>query len=166
MVIFANHTVLVNKSGKEYAIQDSAAPIKNPEGAILGVVLVFSDVTEPRSLSRQISYQASHDMLTGLINRHEFENRLKRVLETAHSLSTNNALCYLDLDQFKLVNDTCGHIAGDELLRQVSKLLQEIAEFVENEALLEKLREIGVDYAQGYWIAHPRPIEDEEIFKS
>ena len=121
----ANHTVLVSKSGTEYAIQDSAAPIRGLDGEILGVVMVFSDVTEARSLSKQISYQASHDMLTGLINRQEFEIRLDRVLETARSLSTNNALCYLDLDQFKLVNDTCGHIAGDELLRQICKLLQD-----------------------------------------
>ena len=121
----ANHTVLISKSGKEYAIQDSAAPIQGSEGKVLGVVLVFSDVTEARHLSKQISYQASHDLLTGLINRHEFENRLKRVLETARSLSTDNALCYLDLDQFKLVNDTCGHIAGDELLRQICTVLQD-----------------------------------------
>ena len=121
----ANYTVLVSKSGTEYAIQDSAAPIQGLEGEILGVVLVFSDVSEARRLSKKISYQASHDMLTGLINRHEFENRLDRVLETARSLSTDNALCYLDLDQFKLVNDTCGHIAGDELLQQIGKLLQD-----------------------------------------
>ena len=121
----ANHTVLVNKSGAEYAIQDSAAPILDPKRKILGVVLVFSDVTEARRLSRQISHQASHDALTGLINRLEFERRLKRVLETALSETTNNALCFLDLDQFKLVNDTCGHVAGDELLRQVSRLLQD-----------------------------------------
>jgi len=121
----ANHTVLVSKSGTEYAIQDSAAPIQGLEGEVLGVVLVFSDVTEARSLSKQISYQASHDMLTGLINRHEFESRLDRVLETTQSLSTDNALCYLDLDQFKLINDTCGHVAGDELLRQIGTLLQD-----------------------------------------
>ncbi len=121
----ANHTVLVSRSGTEYAIQDSAAPIQGLKGEILGVVLVFSDVTESRRLSRQISYRACHDTLTDLINRGEFERRLKRVLETAQSTSTDNALCYLDLDQFKLVNDTCGHVAGDELLRQVSRLLQD-----------------------------------------
>ena len=120
----ANHTVLVSRSGVEYSIQDSAAPIKDQEGETLGVVLVFSDVTEARRLSLQVSYQARHDVLTGLINRREFEQRLNRVIETARNLSTHNALCYLDLDQFKLVNDTCGHVAGDELLRQVSRLLQ------------------------------------------
>ena len=121
----ANHTVLLSKSGKEFAIQDSAAPIIDQKGKILGVVLVFSDVTEARRLSRQISYQASHDALTGLINRLEFERRLERVLDTAQTEKTNNALCYLDLDQFKLVNDTCGHVAGDELLRQVCRILQD-----------------------------------------
>ena len=125
IVGLANHTVLVSKSGEEYSIQDSAAPIKNREGEIFGVVLVFSDVTESRRLTLQISYQARHDALTGLINRREFEERLHRVIETAREVSTQNALCYLDLDQFKLVNDTCGHVAGDELLRQVSKLLHE-----------------------------------------
>lgn len=119
----ANHTVLVSRSGAEYAIQYSAAPIQDRKGKILGVVLVFSDVTEARRLSRQISYQACHDALTGLINRCEFERRLDRVMQTARRASTENALCYMDLDQFKLVNDTCGHVAGDELLRQVSGLL-------------------------------------------
>lgn len=124
IVGLANHTVLVSKSGEEYAIQDSAAPIRDPSGSVLGVVLVFSDVTEARRLSRQISYEASHDGLTSLPNRKEFERRLERVVTTAHTESTENALCYLDLDQFKLINDTCGHIAGDEVLRQVGKVLQ------------------------------------------
>jgi diguanylate cyclase (GGDEF)-like protein/PAS domain S-box-containing protein len=124
IVGLANHTILVSRSGTEHAIQDSAAPIRDPTDEVLGVVLVFSDVTEARRLSREISYQASHDGLTGLTNRQEFERRLKRVVETARNSSTNNALCYLDLDQFKLINDTCGHVAGDEVLRQVSSLLQ------------------------------------------
>jgi diguanylate cyclase (GGDEF)-like protein/PAS domain S-box-containing protein len=119
----ANHTLLLSKSGAEYAIQDSAAPIKDSTGAVLGVVLVFSDVTEARRLSRQISHEARHDGLTSLPNRQEFKRRLERVVETARAESTQNALCYLDLDQFKLINDTCGHVAGDEVLRQVSALL-------------------------------------------
>lgn len=119
-----NHTVLVSRTGKEVAIQDSAAPIKDRDGQIIGVVLVFSDVTEARRLSQEMTYQASHDSLTGMINRREFEHRLNRVLETARAEHTENAFCYMDLDQFKLVNDTCGHVAGDELLRQISQLLQ------------------------------------------
>jgi diguanylate cyclase (GGDEF)-like protein/PAS domain S-box-containing protein len=120
-----NHTILVNRLGKEFAIEDSAAPITTQEGEVLGVVLVFKDVSEARRLSQQVSYQASHDALTGLINRIEFERRLQRVIETAHTQSSLNAFCYLDLDQFKLINDTCGHIAGDELLRQLGSLLEQ-----------------------------------------
>ena len=124
VVGLANHTILVSRSGKEFAIEDSAAPITTDQGETLGVVLVFKDASEARKLSRQISYQATHDALTGLINRAELERRLERVLETARAESTQNAFCYLDLDQFKLVNDTCGHVAGDELLRQLGKFLQ------------------------------------------
>ncbi len=123
VVSLANHTILLSRSGNEFAIEDSAAPIVTDRGEVLGVVLVFKDVSEARKLSQQVSYQATHDVLTGLINRAEFEHRLHRVLETAQTESTQNAFCYLDLDQFKLVNDTCGHIAGDELLRQLGKLL-------------------------------------------
>ncbi len=124
IVGLANHTVLLSRSGVEYAIEDSAAPICGKDGSVLGVVLVFKDVTTARQLSQQISYQATHDALTGLINRREFERRLRRVLDTAQGESTENALCYLDLDQFKLVNDTGGHVAGDELLRQLGQVLQ------------------------------------------
>ncbi len=71
-----------------------------------------------------LSHQASHDVLTGLVNRREFEDRLKRALVRTHEHGLEHALCYMDLDQFKAVNDTCGHIAGDELLRQLSLLLR------------------------------------------
>ena len=136
VVGLANHTVLLSRTGEEYAIQDSAAPIKYPNGETIGVVLVFSDVTRARQLSHQIAYQASHDALTGLINRHEFERRLARVLETAKTSATDNALCYLDLDQFKLVNDTCGHMAGDELLRQIANLFKESVRYRDSFARL------------------------------
>jgi diguanylate cyclase (GGDEF)-like protein/PAS domain S-box-containing protein len=86
--------------------------------------LVCRDVTEAHNLSQELSYQASHDSLTGLVNRRELENRLARVLETARAESSHHALCYLDLDQFKVINDTCGHVAGDELLRQLSDVLR------------------------------------------
>jgi diguanylate cyclase (GGDEF)-like protein/PAS domain S-box-containing protein len=124
IVGLGNHSILVSRSGTEYAIQDSAAPIADSTGEVMGVVLVFSDVTQARRLSRQISYEAAHDGLTGLANRKEFERRLDRVVGTARAESTDNALCYMDLDQFKLINDTCGHVAGDEVLRQVSNLLR------------------------------------------
>lgn len=88
------------------------------------VCTVMLDITEAHELSRKLSYQAMYDALTGLVNRHEFESRLERVINTARQDQTENALCYLDLDQFKVINDTCGHIAGDELLRQLGQVLQ------------------------------------------
>jgi diguanylate cyclase (GGDEF)-like protein len=87
--------------------------------------MVFSDVTAARQLQREISHQAAHDSLTGLVNRREFEQRLSRVLDTARNEASEHALCYLDLDQFKVINDTCGHAAGDELLRQIAVLFQQ-----------------------------------------
>jgi len=86
--------------------------------------IVCRDVTEAHNLSQELSYQATHDSLTGLVNRRELENRLARVLETARTEDSHHALCYLDLDQFKVINDTCGHVAGDELLRQLSEVLR------------------------------------------
>jgi diguanylate cyclase (GGDEF)-like protein len=83
------------------------------------------DVTELRGLTRQMSYQATHDALTGLINRHEFERRLEEVLASAHAGSGHHVLCYLDLDRFKAVNDTSGHLAGDSMLREVATMVKE-----------------------------------------
>jgi len=122
-----NHTLLISRDGSEYGIEDSAAPIRDKEGHVLGVVLVFHDVTEPRRLSGEISFRASHDALTGLINRAEFEARLRRLLQQAHVDGGKHSLLFIDLDQFKLVNDACGHAMGDQLLMQVSKLLANTA---------------------------------------
>lgn len=121
----ASHTLLISRNGDEYGIEDSAAPIRNREGQVLGVVLVFHDVTEQRRLAGEMSYRASHDPLTGLVNRAEFEARLRRTLEKAHQDRSLHALLYIDLDQFKLVNDACGHSVGDQLLQQVAKLLRD-----------------------------------------
>lgn len=88
------------------------------------VLVVSEDITEARRLSQQLSYDASHDALTNLFNRREFEIRLQRALETAQAEDVQHAVCYLDLDQFKIINDTCGHIAGDELLRQLAVALK------------------------------------------
>ncbi|MCB1741402.1 MAG: EAL domain-containing protein [Gammaproteobacteria bacterium] len=87
------------------------------------VLLAHHDISETRQLSRQLEYQARHDALTGLINRHEFERRLEALVDSARADGAEHVLCYLDLDQFKVVNDTCGHVAGDELLRQVSRTI-------------------------------------------
>ncbi|HQU14815.1 MAG: EAL domain-containing protein [Gammaproteobacteria bacterium] len=109
---------------REFAVKITAAPLRARERQVIGAVLVFHDVTELRTLARQMSYQASHDVLTQLINRREFETRLRQALVSARESSREHALCYLDLDQFKLVNDTCGHGAGDELLRQLAARLK------------------------------------------
>src|SRR5215831_3212207 len=120
----ADHAVLITRSGTEVAIQESAAPICDRAGRVIGAVVVFHDVTRERRLKRALSWQASHDALTGLINRREFDNRLHAALLSAQRGEGSYALLYIDLDQFKLVNDTCGHPAGDRLLRDVTGLLQ------------------------------------------
>ncbi|NEO54543.1 MAG: EAL domain-containing protein [Okeania sp. SIO3B5] len=124
IVELGNHTILVARDGQEYAIEDSAAPIKTEDDEILGAVLVFRDVTDKRKLRNQIFWQAQHDSLTGLLNRREFEKFLENSLEEVNQYNQVHTLAYIDLDRFKIVNDTCGHKAGDELLRQVTLLLQ------------------------------------------
>lgn len=121
----SSQTVLVSRDGEEFGIEDSASPIRNERNELLGMVIVFHDVTEQRRLAGEMNYRASHDALTGLVNRGEFETRLRRVLHAAHEDRSEHALMYIDLDQFKLVNDACGHSAGDALLQQVSQLLNE-----------------------------------------
>jgi len=125
VITLAENSVLINKEGNEVPIQDSAAPIRDRIGNVIGAVMVFHDVSKESRLFRKLSYQASHDNLTGLINRREFENRLVTALDDAHNKpDQTHALLYLDLDQFKVVNDTFGHTAGDELLRQISNVIQ------------------------------------------
>jgi len=121
---FSDNVILKAKDGKELSIDNSAAPIRSREGEIIGAVLVFRDVTQERELTRRLSWQSCHDALTGLINRSEFENRVTQTLQILSTSPNHHAICYLDLDQFKIINDTCGHLAGDELLRQLSFLLQ------------------------------------------
>ncbi len=120
----AADTMLVRRDGSQVAIEDSAAPIRDAAGETQGVVLVFHDVSSAREIAGKISHQASHDALTDLINRREFEQRLTRVLAGSDLQGKGHALLYLDLDQFKVVNDTAGHTAGDELLKTVSGLLR------------------------------------------
>lgn len=115
------HTQLVSRTGEHYAVQDSAAPIRDSDGKIHGAVMVFQDVTEARELNRKISHQARHDTLTGLMNRCAFEERLQNALSRSQE---QHVLCYLDLDKFKIVNDTAGHVAGDALLKQIAHVLK------------------------------------------
>lgn len=115
---------LRRRDGRDVAIQDAVAPIRDDESRIIGAVLTFRDVTVNRRLARELSHQAAHDTLTGLANRAEFELRVAAILALPLAERGEQVLCYMDLDQFKIVNDTCGHAAGDELLRQLSKLFQ------------------------------------------
>ena len=100
------------------SIEVLASPIRDSSDDITGAVIVFHDVSELRSLSK-MTYQATHDSLTGLINRREFERRVSQALDNARNSDGRYVLCYLDLDNFKVVNDTSGHIAGDELLKML-----------------------------------------------
>lgn len=122
----ANNVHLGSSAGVTYAIEYTAAPIRDKSGEVYGGILTFRDVTEIRSLSAQLSYQASHDTLTGLVNRNEFELRLRQALANARTDDQEYVLCYMDLDQFKVINDTCGHAAGDELLKQLAAVFKSL----------------------------------------
>ena len=112
-------------NSKEYSVEVTASPILGPTKSFSGTVVVIHDVSEIRGLTRQISYQAAHDALTGLINRREFERQLEEAIDVAHSKAALHVMAYLDLDWFKAVNDSCGHIAGDNVLREVASLIRE-----------------------------------------
>ncbi len=113
--------VLWRRDGTSFPVQYSVNPLRE-QNDTTGAVVVFRDIAEARAMARKMDYLATHDALTGLINRAEFERRLEHALASARR-GAQHALCYLDLDQFKIVNDTCGHVAGDELLRQLSSVL-------------------------------------------
>jgi len=117
-------TILSCRDGRELAVDVSAAPIRDRSSRIVGAVLVLKDVTGERQRAVELAREARHDSLTGLVNRREFEQRLSRALASAADLGRQHALLYLDLDRFKIVNDTCGHAAGDRLLRDISGVLQ------------------------------------------
>jgi diguanylate cyclase (GGDEF)-like protein len=108
----------------ERLVEVTAAPLRDEVGDLTGAVLLLHDATESRGLTRQISYQAAHDALTGLVNRREFERRLQEAVEGTRRGDGNHVLCYLDLDRFKAINDTGGHQAGDSLLRDIAKLVR------------------------------------------
>ncbi len=160
----------------EHSVELTASPIRASEGAIEGVVVVFHDVSEMRGLTRQMSYQAAHDALTGLINRRELERRLEEAIDNARREKANHVLCYMDLDRFKAVNDTCGHMAGDALLREVASLIKDQVRDSDSVARiggdefgmllmgcpLEKARQIAGDVVQA--VADHRFVWQDRIF--
>ncbi len=120
----SEHAQLLRSDGREIAVQISASPIYDRVGRIAGSVLILHEVTAMRQQVRRMSYEARHDPLTGLYNRREFQERLGDAVERAREEKKPSVLCYLDLDNFKTVNDSGGHVAGDELLKQVAALLR------------------------------------------
>ena len=117
--------LLSRTNGSERSIELSASPIRNDVKELVGAVVLLHDVTELRGLARQMSYQATHDALTGLVNRREFESRTEEAIDSGQRGDGQHVLCYLDLDRFKVVNDTSGHLAGDSMLREVAKVLRD-----------------------------------------
>jgi diguanylate cyclase (GGDEF)-like protein/PAS domain S-box-containing protein len=117
--------VVSGDGDRERSIEVSVSPLRDALGEISGTVIAVRDVSDLRGLTRQMSYQASHDALTGLVNRREFEHRLQEAIESAQGGGHRHVLCYLDLDRFKAVNDECGHTAGDSMLREVAALIKD-----------------------------------------
>lgn len=116
--------ILIDKEGEQLVIHQVATPIHNQVGDIIGAVMIFRDVSKSHRLASRLSWQASHDELTQLVNRREFERQLDHVIALAQGDGSVHCLCFLDLDKFKVVNDTCGHVAGDELLRQLADMFK------------------------------------------
>jgi diguanylate cyclase (GGDEF)-like protein/PAS domain S-box-containing protein len=117
------HTTLVRPDQTIVPVKLVGSPIRHRD-ALTGAVLVLHDVTREQHYVEQLSWQASHDALTGLVNRREFEHRLEALLAQPRPVGREGSLLYVDMDQFKLINDTCGHQAGDEMLREVCRMLQ------------------------------------------
>ena len=122
---------LTNGQGESIIIETLACPIYDyvsgdDKGSLKGVVIVFRDVSHAKRLQQNLIYQASHDSLTNLYNRNEFERQLSIVAKSAHKNNQNHHLIFIDLDRFKVVNDICGHIAGDKVLREISQLMQSL----------------------------------------
>lgn len=119
----AEGVVLRRRGGAEVVIHERAAPIRDRNGHAIGIVLVLRDITHERALAARLEHQATHDSLTGLTNRREFETRLGAAIDDHRARGTEYALLYLDLDQFKVINDTCGHAAGDALIQKIAWLI-------------------------------------------
>lgn len=113
------------KNGELYWAEEVISPIMNTAGEITHFIALQEDITEVRRISDEINFQTTHDSLTGLLNRRQFENELTRIVEHAHKHHSHHVLCFIDIDQFKIVNDTCGHMAGDDLLRQIGNLIRD-----------------------------------------
>lgn len=126
IVGLANHTILRSRSGEEYAIEDSASPIRSRAGQVIGCVIVFRDVTQKRTLLHQVTHQANYDALTDLPNRYLFQDRMKQMIVQANRLKHIVTLFYLDIDHFKKINDSAGHPLGDLVLKEVGRRIRSV----------------------------------------
>jgi diguanylate cyclase (GGDEF)-like protein/PAS domain S-box-containing protein len=121
---FDKHIAMINAAGRIFPVEALASPLHDDKNRIVGAIFVFHDVTASRELTRKISFHEMHDPLTGLYNRSKFKQRLEELIKDARKNNRQHALCYCDLDEFKIINDTCGHLAGDQLLKQIAVVLQ------------------------------------------
>ncbi len=119
-----NGDEMIAPDGNMIVIHQLASPIHNVVGDVIGSVLIIRDVSKSHRLASRLTWQASHDELTQLINRREFERQLEGAIQSARNENAEHSLCFMDLDKFKAVNDTCGHAAGDELLKQLSDIFR------------------------------------------
>jgi len=170
--------VVAGDGERERSIELSVAPLRDAAGETTGTVIAVRDVSDLRGLTRQMSYQASHDALTGLVNRREVEHRLQEAIEAAQGGGHSHVLCYLDLDRFKAVNDECGHTAGDSMLREVAALIRDAVRDSDTVGRiggdefgmllvgcpLEKARQIADDVVRA--VADYRFVWKEKIFSS
>ncbi|MBN2444608.1 MAG: EAL domain-containing protein [Spirochaetales bacterium] len=116
--------ILKNKYLHEYEIEESISPIRNFNDSVTGVVIIIRNVSETQRMTRELFYQRTHDQLTGLINRIRFEELIKETFEGLLTEKNEHCLCFLDIDSFRIINDACGHAAGDELIKKVASLLR------------------------------------------
>lgn len=128
--------ILLSRLGERYLIQESSGAILNENGDVIGAVLVLNDVTELRQMATELNRQAMHDSLTGLINRYEFERLLETALFQAKHDGCSHIVAFLDIDRFKVINDTLGHVVGDELIKQVA---EQLLKSVQGKAILARL---------------------------
>jgi len=124
VITFNDNMFLYHKDGYVTTVKQVVAPMYDHNKKVIGAVVVLHDVSESHQLAQKLSYQASHDSLTGLINRREFEIRLEQFIDRTRTDRSQHVMLYIDMDNFKIINDTCGHVAGDQLLRQISDLLE------------------------------------------
>ncbi len=118
--------IFTRPDGQHIYIEPNAAPIRDHDGKVSGIVFVFHDVSQTQELTQQLSHQATHDVLTGLFNRRDFEAKVRQALRDTELSGKEYSLLYMDLDQFKVINDTCGHTAGDQLLKQYTSALSDL----------------------------------------